>query len=154
MDCKLARRNIHLYIDNLLSSEDAEPFLKHIHSCPDCYEELEISFIMLEGIRRLDNGGDIAIDFQQELDNRINKELLHFHRSRRKRIYLVILGVCLSLFGITLGHFEQLNHAQEIMQRQILERGERYYYHTTKKYIFGDGMYLPPSLREIIYHEK
>ena len=154
MQCKKVRSEVHLYLDNLLPEEEREPFLKHVRSCNDCYEELEISYIMLEGMRRLDNGGNIAVDFQKELGNQIHKELLHIHRSRTKRITFVILGALFSLFGIVLGYFEAANHAQQVMQQQMIERGSYYYYYSSKQYIFESTGYQPTSLKEIIYHGK
>ena len=154
MQCKKVRSQMHLYLDDMLPEDEREPFLKHVRSCKDCYEELEISYIMLEGMRRLDTGGNIAVDFQKELDEKIHRELLHIHRSRTKRIVFVVLGVFFSLFGIMLGHFEELNHSEQIMQQQILQRGEYYYYQSCEQFIFEKTGYQPMSFKEIIYHVR
>ena len=154
MKCQKARQDIQLYIDNAILLEDKEAFLKHVCSCSDCYEELEISYILLEGMRRLDDGGDIAVDFQKELDTRIQKELCQLHKEKRNRIYFIVAGIVISIFGMFLGYFERENHDYEVMQQMKFTRGQYYFYESSKTYIFRDGMYMPPSLREIIYYGK
>ena len=151
MDCKTVRSIIHLYLDNELPAEQMEPFLKHVHSCPDCYEELELSYIMLEGMRRLDYGGNIAVNFQEELNNKMRRQLQRIHRQRRSRINLIFVGTLLSIFGIILGYFEQDEHSMKITQEQLQQRGSYYFYQQSKQYIFDDTGYIPASLKEIIY---
>jgi glycosidase len=141
-------------MDNTLSQDMMEPFIKHVQSCPDCYEELEISYIMLEGMRRLEQDEGIAVNFQQELKKKLKKQLHHVIRQRRWVLRLVLMGICVSLFGILLGYFEQDEHVQMVMQQQIMERGEQYYFHSTKRFIFEAGDYQPPSLQEIHYYGK
>lgn len=154
MDCKEARKNIHLYLDNELAAEKLEPFIRHIHSCSECYEELEISYIMLEGMRRLEDGENIAVNFQQELAQKMKRQLQKCTRKRRIRLNLVLIGVVVSLFGMILGYIEQDYHSQDVMERQLKERGDKYYYHGTKKYIYEDGGYRPVSIREILNYDK
>ena len=154
LECRKARQDIQLYIDNTKPIEDREVFLKHVCSCSDCYEELEISYIFLEGMRRLDGGEDIAVDFQKELDYKIHKELYQIHKEKRKRLYFIIAGIVLSIFGIFMGYFERECHDQTVMSEMKLARGQYYFYENSKSYIFQDGMYVPPSLREIIYYGK
>ncbi len=151
MDCKRARFIMHLYMDDCVSPEELEPFIKHINNCPDCHEELEISYIMLEGMRRLENGDNIAVNFQEELKSRLKKQLVRIQRQRRIIFQTVLLAICISLFGILLGHFEQEAHAELVMNKQLNERGQYYFYENSKKYIYEMGNYTPPSLREIIY---
>lgn len=154
MDCRKVRSLIHLYMDNQLEPEQLEPFIRHINSCPDCYEELEINYIMLEGMRRLEQGDQIAVNFQKELTIKLKKQLSRIVRQKRTRFQLVVIGICISLFGILLGYFEQEDYSQRFMANQIEERGPQYFYNQTKYYIFEAGSYEPPSLREIINHGK
>ena len=154
MDCRTVRSLIHLYMDNQLPSEQLEPFIRHIQSCSDCYEELEINYIMLEGMRRLEAGDQIAVNFQKELSAKLKKQLSRIQRQKRTRIQIVVIGICMSLFGILLGYFEQEDHSQKVMTQQLEERGEHYFYNQTKYYIYEAGSYEPPSLREIIHYDK
>ena len=154
MDCKGASSRIPLYMDGKLDAEELETFIKHINSCPDCAEELEIHYIMLEGVRRLEKGEHIGVDYQAELKNQLKRQLSHIHRQRYMRLQLLILGLVICIFGIFMGYFEQRDHQQKVMKQQILERGNCYFYHSTKEYLFDDTGYVPPSLKEIMRYGK
>ncbi|WP_124067463.1 zf-HC2 domain-containing protein [Clostridium sp. E02] len=55
MTCKEAERLVMPYIKNELGDEELEGFLKHMESCPNCREELEIYFTVEAGILQLDS---------------------------------------------------------------------------------------------------
>lgn len=152
MDCKETCSLIHLYMDNQLEAEQLEPFIKHIHGCKRCAEELEMHYIILEGTRRLEGGEQIGVDYQKELFGRLRRQLNRIHLHRRIRIQAVVFSLAVSFFGIILGYFEQEDHARKVMEAQVIERGDQYFYHQTKEYLFQAGAYTPPSLKEIIYY--
>ena len=54
MDCVEFDKKINPYLHDELSDEELNEFLLHLASCPKCSEELEINYIVNEGIRRLD----------------------------------------------------------------------------------------------------
>ncbi len=54
MTCQEAERLVMPYINGSITDSELEEFLKHIDSCPDCREELEIYFTVDVGIRQLD----------------------------------------------------------------------------------------------------
>ena len=56
MTCREAQRLVTPYINGSITDQELEEFLKHIDSCPDCREELEIYFTVDVGIRQLDEG--------------------------------------------------------------------------------------------------
>lgn len=56
MDCLTFRKNINAYLEDRLSDEELNIFLQHLESCESCREELEINFIVNEGISILDEG--------------------------------------------------------------------------------------------------
>ena len=56
MTCREAQRLVTPYINKEISDDDLAEFLKHIDSCEECREELEIYFMVDVGIRQLDEG--------------------------------------------------------------------------------------------------
>lgn len=54
MTCREAQRLIMPYINGTITDEELAEFLKHIDSCPECREELEIYYTVDVGIRQLD----------------------------------------------------------------------------------------------------
>lgn len=54
MDCVTFRKDINAYLSDELTDEELNDFLIHLRSCPECRDELEINFIVIEGINILD----------------------------------------------------------------------------------------------------
>lgn len=54
MDCLTFRKNINAYISGSLPDDELNAFLQHLAVCPKCGEELEINYIVSEGISLLD----------------------------------------------------------------------------------------------------
>lgn len=154
MDCKSVRYNMHLYMDEELSQECLEPFIRHVNHCPDCYEELEINYIMIEGMRRLEEGGAIAVNFQDEFRNRLKHQLSNILLHKRMKIQVVVVTVLVCLVGILLGSFEQEAHLNMMMEQMVNERGEHYFYENTKRYVFELTDYQPPSLQSLMHESK
>ncbi|MBQ9420663.1 MAG: zf-HC2 domain-containing protein [Lachnospiraceae bacterium] len=54
MDCIEFNGKINAYLKDELTDEELNEFLLHLRSCPKCNEELEINYIVNEGVERLD----------------------------------------------------------------------------------------------------
>ncbi len=46
MNCKEFESLIDNFLDGMLTNKQAEVFIKHIKECSECYEELEIRFLV------------------------------------------------------------------------------------------------------------
>ncbi|MBQ8639518.1 MAG: zf-HC2 domain-containing protein [Lachnospiraceae bacterium] len=71
MDCKTANQMIRPYLDQELNLEETDLFLRHIKTCSECREELEIYFTVEAGIHNLNQDEVSTYDlkglFEQEL---------------------------------------------------------------------------------------
>ena len=59
MNCQNAQSMVLNFINNKLDKEETKEFIEHIRSCKDCWEELEIYYVMLIGLncnRSYDSG--------------------------------------------------------------------------------------------------
>ena len=56
MTCREAERLVMPYINGSITDGELKEFLKHIETCEECREELEIYFTVDVGIRQLDQG--------------------------------------------------------------------------------------------------
>ncbi|MCR5591525.1 MAG: zf-HC2 domain-containing protein [Lachnospiraceae bacterium] len=79
IDCDVCEQNMNAFIENKLVGEHLWQFLTHVESCPDCYEELEIKYLIAEALGRLENGE--AINLKDELAQKIKltKRAMYFH---------------------------------------------------------------------------
>lgn len=70
MNCIETQRCIHLFLKNELDEKTQKDFVKHVHCCNECMEELTIEYLLFEGIKRLENADDF--DIKKELDEKLN----------------------------------------------------------------------------------
>lgn len=55
MDCRKAQKQYIEFINDKLDIWDLAKFLKHMENCEDCREEYDIYYMMIEGMRFLEN---------------------------------------------------------------------------------------------------
>ncbi len=67
------------FVENKLVGEMLWQFLTHVEKCPECFEELEIRYLIAEALGRLENGE--SIDLRNELSEkiRVSKRAMYFH---------------------------------------------------------------------------
>lgn len=95
MNCIDVQRLIMPFINDELNTKQLEEFIHHVHSCPNCMEELEVHYVLLAGMKQLDEDRELSANFNQDLkdllerseDRIIHEKFLHI----RKRIVLIIL---------------------------------------------------------------
>jgi len=95
MTCLDAQRLIMPFINKKLDINQMEDFIDHIHSCPDCMEELEVYYVLFSGMKQLDEDKELSINFHHDLmqlikrseDRIFHDKILHI----RKRIILIIV---------------------------------------------------------------
>lgn len=103
MDCKRAMELITQFINEQLNAEDTEEFLNHIDSCPECREELEVTYSLMTAMKQLDEDTDLSDNYIEELNQKI--EICYLDELKRKRSCVrrrILLGgvvALLVLFG-------------------------------------------------------
>ncbi|MGB8454388.1 MAG: zf-HC2 domain-containing protein [Anaerocolumna sp.] len=110
MNCIDIQRLIVPFINDELNIEQLEEFIHHVHSCPNCMEELEVYYVLLAGMKQLDEDKELSDDFNQDLrdlislseDRIIHNKFLHI----RKRIVLIILITLVAVISsLRIGEF-------------------------------------------------
>lgn len=76
------------FINHKLNEADEKAFIEHIRSCKDCREELEIYYIMLIGMRQLDEGEELTADFKKRLTDEIDCRYEAIERRRKREALL------------------------------------------------------------------
>ena len=81
LSCEYVQKNVHLFINDKLDSDDTIGIIEHLKECPDCMEEFSIEYLVIEGVNRLDNASSFHL--QNELDNKlsVNEEHALFKKS-------------------------------------------------------------------------
>ena len=79
IDCAECEQHMNSFIENRLVGETLWQFLTHVEKCPECFEELEIRYLIAEALGRLEAGE--SIDLRNELADKIRamKRAMYFH---------------------------------------------------------------------------
>ncbi len=94
MDCKEFERLIPDYIEKKMDFLTLRKFYGHMENCENCREELEIQFLVAEGMQRLEDGD--AFDLDRELKGRLTetKYQMEFHNGfLRVGVVLQVIAV-------------------------------------------------------------
>ena len=72
MTCREAEKMIVPYIHDKLTIDELDEFLEHVESCDNCMEELEIHYMVDEGLKKLDQDDatyDIVGDLMRKIES-------------------------------------------------------------------------------------
>lgn len=96
--------------------EQTKILLEHIDYCQECREELEVYYILLIGLKQLDEDTSSSLDlhrkFEEQLhavQERLNKKQME--RTTRTALLLVVIG---SLFLLLAGDQQKVTHKDDI----------------------------------------
>ena len=95
MDCKEFERLISDFIADKLDFYSLKEFCSHMEFCENCKEELNIQFLVREGMQRLEDGR--AFDLQGELNHRLEEA------RRRVRIHDTFMRIGLMMEVVSAG---------------------------------------------------
>lgn len=129
MDCREMQGLIVPFIKSELTMEKAKEFFQHIDNCPDCKEELEVYYMMMVGIKELDEDNPKSLDLHSQFEEllecsrtEINKH--HLRKTPRMVLFLALIGVLLVLITREqeyLAGQESIQKNMEALMRQLPE---------------------------------
>ncbi|MCR5527453.1 MAG: zf-HC2 domain-containing protein [Lachnospiraceae bacterium] len=105
--CKDVENLIQPFLDNKLNIDDMKLLYGHIQHCHDCYDELEIRYLLKEGIKRIEDGE--ALDLKKELEERlyrVKQRILLADRMQNVIFLGEALAILLTAVNIIINHFE------------------------------------------------
>ncbi len=100
-DCRYAETLMPQYIEGKLDPAGTKLLIRHIKGCHECYDELEIRFLISEGLKRVESGE--TMDLKNELENRVSRSAMMIAMIERIQtgIYIIegtaifVMGACL-----------------------------------------------------------
>lgn len=95
---------INGFLNDTLTVEELDQYLKHLRSCPECREELEMYFILYRTLAQLDEDDlDDTMDMRRLLNMEIRRREQRLRRIQAGRFLgKVILGLICILAAIFL----------------------------------------------------
>ncbi len=67
--CREVENLLQPFLENRLHTDELKALLAHLDSCDDCSDELEVRYLLTEGLKRLEAGE--SFDLEKELEDRI-----------------------------------------------------------------------------------
>ncbi len=80
MNCRQCESRISAYISGQMPMEEMQEFLDHVNHCPDCYDDLETTYTVIQGIRQLDSEDGLAKPNEMSLQANITYAEEKIHR--------------------------------------------------------------------------
>lgn len=110
MNCIEVQRLILPFINDELSIKQLDEFLHHIDSCPNCKEELEVHYILLSGMKQLDDDKVISDNFHKDFTEllRLSEErVVHdrFVHIRKRIVLIVLISIVALVSSLRFGEF-------------------------------------------------
>ncbi len=148
MTCLEAQSNIMAFIDGKLSDTEVVDFVRHMQSCKNCSEELEIYYTLIVGMRKLDNNEDLPQNFKMLLNEDLDKAKGKVQKAKRFKIstfsvFFIVFVIVLFLF-----YGRILQKVHRIEQDTLKERQGNFYFLDS----FRD--YLSFEDEDIIVYQK
>ena len=133
MTCLQAQSLIIKYVNDEINVDTLELFLRHINNCADCKEELEVYYMLLTGMKQLDEDKILSSDFHLGFLDKLKKsEEKIFQRKLlliRRKLLFCVLFLFLAFFLDTSSYFfEKLVVEEEVEVYQSNFKLEYYYY--------------------------
>ncbi len=96
MTCMKAQSLITAFINDELDIDELEEFTRHVQSCDECKEELEVYYALLTAMKQLDEDKNLSDDFNQELKEKLERSQeriihLRYNYYRKKGALFVII---------------------------------------------------------------
>lgn len=145
MTCLEAQGKITLFINNEMDYDEMEKFLEHIDTCEYCKEELEVYYILLTGMKQLNEdkalSNDLHTDFLRKLesskDNIINKKL---DIIKKKILFAILIVLFTVITSVTL----DIKETKPIKEIQVssFSLGETFYKKYGKRYSIINNRFI------------
>lgn len=99
MNCREADKLVNLYVDKRLQDTNKlSSYIDHVKCCPECYEELEITYMAVKGLEKIENGA--TLDIKNDLARDIEQSVNGIRMERNIRTCRIIVQAFAVLAGI------------------------------------------------------
>lgn len=130
MNCQEAQRLIVPFINGKLTIEQARDFFKHIDQCKECKDELEIYYVLLIGLKQLDEDTSGSLNLHEQFEAHLREsrmQLIRMQMGNKPKIMIVLSLIAILLVLITQEQQMALNKKEnQRMEQHISELLPKY----------------------------
>lgn len=128
MNCLQTQSKIMAFIENKLPDDELREFIKHVRNCPNCYEELDIYYTLIVGMKQLDESDNISIDFRNSLDKKMDEQMARMTKVKRIANSTILVFVIIITIGLIWLYSGVLDKVYNYEQNSKLSEQTQYYY--------------------------
>lgn len=137
MNCLEAQSKIVAFIEDKLNDDETVDFVRHIRSCNNCAEELEIYYTLIVGMKQLDEDQELSANFKEQMEKKLNLEYKHVQNRRKvtgSTVAIILIAVCIIGF---LG-FESYRTTIYQQEQEAIKAAQSEYYYAD---YFGEQLF-------------
>lgn len=128
MNCLEAQSKIMAFIENKLPDDELREFIKHVRTCKNCYEELEIYYTLIVGMKQLDESDNVSEFFKDSLNNKLDEEMARITTVKRIASSTIMVVIVAVVMGMIWLYSSALDRVYGYEQRAKLNEQPAYYY--------------------------
>lgn len=136
MNCLEAQSKIMAYIEGKLPDDELREFIKHVRSCHNCHEELDIYYTLIVGMKQLDESDNISTDFKDSLDRKLDEDTGRLTTVKRIANSTIMFAIAAVTAGLIWLYSGALDKVYSYEQNSKLNEQTEYYYAD----FFGDRL--------------
>ena len=126
MECFEVDTKLIAYLDHSLEDEELQAFLKHLEKCPECREEVELFFTLMEGLKQMEEDEIQISDFHQAFEERRREQLKDVVMKKACRQITDRLVLLFVFFMVLMGFIYGLFHIYEYRTQYIVQKEYTY----------------------------
>jgi anti-sigma factor RsiW len=126
MECFEVDTKLIAYLDHSLEDEELQAFLKHLEKCPECREEVELFFTLMEGLKQMEEDEIQISDFHQAFEERRREQLKDVVMKKACRQITDRLVLLFVFFMVLMGFIYGLFHIYEYRTQYIAQKEYTY----------------------------
>lgn len=111
MSCTKFQKNMNNFINDKMLMEDIDFFVGHAKNCKECYEELEINYMVNIGLDRIEKDEKASFDLKGELEKKISQcqeRSDNFYKFKVYKNIVVFTAYCCTIAVMVLSIFSFL----------------------------------------------
>ncbi len=139
MNCLEAQSKIVAFIEDKLEDSESLEFVRHIRSCENCAEELEIYYTLLVGMKQLDEDRELSTDFKAQMEEKLNMKYKHI-QNRRKLTGSTIALIAAGLFAVVFLGYKSYQTTLYLQEQEAIKARQSEFYYSD---YFGDALFHP-----------
>ena len=98
--CRKFQQMLNDFITVGINDEDIDFFVRHAKNCKDCYEELEINYMLNVGLDRIERDSGASFDLKGQLEKRLKQLEERSDRLYKFNVYKKIVCIMADICAV------------------------------------------------------